>query len=594
MIEERQNIKGIVNVATIEITPATQEKSVTPSKEIQEVKPDRGYVGLSKVIVDKVTSEVDSNILPSNIKEGVSILGVDGNVVELKGETKEVTPTKNEQTILPSEGKNALTSVIVNAVDSTIDRNILSNNIRQGVEILGVQGWLVPLKGEERTITPSTSQQTITPSDGKNAITSAIVNAVTKDIDSNIKAENIKKDTEILGVIGTLEGQKEEQTKTIEPNFSNGNVIVTPDENKVLNSVTITKDNDLTPSNIKSGVEVFGVTGTFDKTLGAKTITSNGTYKASDDNLDGYSQVEVETSGVDINEYYDLTKKNQGNATSYIKTVPKFDTSGYTNFSLFFSGFSNMEIPPLLDTSNATNMYNMFRDCTALKQIPLFNTSKVTDMSAMFSNCYNLESISVLDTSNVTNMQSTFSKCQKLKTIPLLNTSKVTQMNYFMQNCDSMTSIPLIDTSSVTSMYGSFQNCKNLEVFPQLDTSNVTEARMLFSGCLELKKVPLLNANKMNWISNMFQSCPYLEELGGLANLGNGYTATSANDYDRKMNLSECTRLTHDSLINVINNLYDIAAKELKTQRLELGSTNLAKLTAEEIAIATNKGWSVS
>lgn len=32
-------------------------------------------------------------------------------------------------------------------------------------------------------------------------------------------------------------------------------------------------------------------------TLGTKTITSNGTYKATDDNLDGYSEVEVAISG---------------------------------------------------------------------------------------------------------------------------------------------------------------------------------------------------------------------------------------------------------------------------------------------------------
>ena len=41
-----------------------------------------------------------------------------------------------------------------------------------------------------------------------------------------------------------------------------------------------------------------------EKQLGTKTITKNGVYNASDDNLDGYSQVEVETSGVDINDYF--------------------------------------------------------------------------------------------------------------------------------------------------------------------------------------------------------------------------------------------------------------------------------------------------
>ena len=46
--------------------------------------------------------------------------------------------------------------------------------------------------------------------------------------------------------------------------------------------------------------------------------------------------------------------------------------------------------------------------------------------------------------------------------------------------------------------------------------------------------------------------------------------------------------------MNVINNLYDIAAKGVKTQQLVLGSTNLKKLKAEEIQIATDKGFSVS
>jgi hypothetical protein len=67
------------------------------------------------------------------------------------------------------------------------------------------------------------------------------------------------------------------------------------------------------------------------------------------------------------------------------------------------------------------------------------------------------------------------------------------------------------------------------------------------------------------------------------------------------LNLSTCTALTHDSLINVINGLYDLNLTydvanggTLYTQTLNLGSTNKAKLTAEEIAIATAKGWTVS
>ncbi len=53
-------------------------------------------------------------------------------------------------------------------------------------------------------VTPTTSAQTITPDSGK-AFNKIEVSAVTAAIDSDIVAENIKKDVEILGVTGTLE-----------------------------------------------------------------------------------------------------------------------------------------------------------------------------------------------------------------------------------------------------------------------------------------------------------------------------------------------------------------------------------------------------
>lgn len=65
-------------------------------------------------------------------------------------------------------------------------------------------GSITELKGEEKTVSPTTMTQEITPSANKNGITKVTVKAVTSAIDSNIVAENIKKDVEILGVTGTL------------------------------------------------------------------------------------------------------------------------------------------------------------------------------------------------------------------------------------------------------------------------------------------------------------------------------------------------------------------------------------------------------
>lgn len=57
-----------------------QDKSVVPTTSEQVVKADVKYSGLNEVTVEPVTSEVDSNIQPSNIKEGVTILGVTGTL----------------------------------------------------------------------------------------------------------------------------------------------------------------------------------------------------------------------------------------------------------------------------------------------------------------------------------------------------------------------------------------------------------------------------------------------------------------------------------------------------------------------------------
>lgn len=65
---------------------------------------------------------------------------VDGKAITVKFEDVEVTPSGELQEITPSEGCNGLSKVTVKAVTSDIDADIAAENIRAGVDILGVTG----------------------------------------------------------------------------------------------------------------------------------------------------------------------------------------------------------------------------------------------------------------------------------------------------------------------------------------------------------------------------------------------------------------------------------------------------------------------
>ena len=132
---------------------------------------------------------------------------IKGMEKKLPHQTKEVEPSTSVQDVVADTGYK-LTGVKVNAVTSAIDSNIKATNIRKGVDILGVTGTLeehgAP-KLQSKTVYPTTNLQQVTADSGYDGLSKVDVSAVTSAIDANIKAENIKSGTTILGVTGTLE-----------------------------------------------------------------------------------------------------------------------------------------------------------------------------------------------------------------------------------------------------------------------------------------------------------------------------------------------------------------------------------------------------
>ena len=83
----------------------------------------------------------------------------------------------------------------------------LTGSVNSSKAITGVvnKGVMQEVIGEVKTVEPTTNEQIILPGEGYNCLNKVIVNPVTSNIDENIKSENIVKDVEILGVIGTRE-----------------------------------------------------------------------------------------------------------------------------------------------------------------------------------------------------------------------------------------------------------------------------------------------------------------------------------------------------------------------------------------------------
>ena len=162
----------------------------------------------------------------------------------------------------------------------------------------------------------------------------------------------------------------------------------------------------------------------------SNTINISGTdYTAESDNItiDGVEYYQLKLDKDLDNDFYNFSSNTFTNLI--FKNV---DTSNVTNMSNMFyycRSLTSLDVSKF-DTSNVTNMYNMFNNCKYLTSLDLstWDTTKVTDMSWMFSNCSSLTSLDISgwDISNVTDMNYMFNKCGSLKTIRMVGCSQTT------------------------------------------------------------------------------------------------------------------------------------------------------------------------
>lgn len=477
------NIKKGVEILGVEGTFegdfAFQKKSVSANAEEDlVVVPDDGYDAIEELTVKKVTSSIDSYIRPENIKRGIEILGVTGTYApDPSMADKYISPQTYEQEIRPDEGYSYFDKVTVGKVTSSIDSGIKSSNIREGVSILGVAGTLEPISGEEIFITPTKETQIITPNTeaGKNAITKATINPVTSEIDSKIIDTNIKKGVTILGVEGTFEGASTLQTKIATPTDSVQEISADSGYD-ALSNVTI----EATP------VEDI----TVNPSMASRTYTRSG------DKFINSVTVNQVTSEVDPNIQPENIKQNM----SILGVVGTYKGEQQNYFGA-------------LNTAGTSSLPGIVR---ALLSVP--EDLVITKGNYMFYNCENLQEFPSLDYSSVAESQYMFYACKKITATKELSKFKnLTNANYMFHACSGLTSADLTNwtASKLQRCESMFRNCYNLTEI-KLDgfTAPIYFMRDMFNNCSNLTKVDFSKANITTsyYFENMFQSCSKLIE----------------------------------------------------------------------------------
>lgn len=89
---------------------------IISTKAGQYTVPQGYHDGSGKVSIDATEQ---AKLIPDNIREGVTVLGVEGTMSGTEGakpQSKSVIPTTAQQTVLPDEGYNYLSQVVVAAI----------------------------------------------------------------------------------------------------------------------------------------------------------------------------------------------------------------------------------------------------------------------------------------------------------------------------------------------------------------------------------------------------------------------------------------------------------------------------------------------
>ena len=331
---------------------------IEPSTE-QQTK-EQGYY--NSLVVNPVTSSIDSNILPENIKKDVSILGVtgtyDGNQVENQVKVFETEELMNSDTN-PQNGNLALVYRDKRAdlvVGNTYTKLYIPNTITFDSAITSANS--IVLDAGNTLDSPSVRITTTAINFYRPGLPPQIVNTVQY--------------SSTDGITYTRTDELKEEL-TIEEIY-----------NEMYTQITIQENNYELLNQMFKG---------FDTYFGGLYVYKDDSYLLASTQLEAiadnvYLNNFYGKNGIEIGTLQNTTNLSKDQLKTRIILFNKFNemTTSETSLAFAFSGL-DIKSAPLFDTSNVTEMEYMYEDCTNLVDLPLYDTTNVRNFYNMVNGC---------------------------------------------------------------------------------------------------------------------------------------------------------------------------------------------------------------
>ena len=286
---------------SVTINPYVLEsKTVNPSWIDQTVTPSANKDGLSSVKVNKVTSDIDPNIAPNNIKLGVSILGVTGQYDPISGITTQAVNVDSSTNAQKITATTADYLAEVNIAPYVLDSKTVDASTNDQVVTSDVDGLssvtVRKAKLQTKSINNYTNETTDISKTGKLVYTYPDTNYLgfNRIRGSYIYTARMTVDASTNDVVYTRRDYFQQPPYNLSSDFASSYTRI---KDVKVNKVTAAIDSNIQAGNIKSGVTILGVTGNFqggDLTTMTVDSSSNGATYYVPNGYYGFSQFSVE------------------------------------------------------------------------------------------------------------------------------------------------------------------------------------------------------------------------------------------------------------------------------------------------------------